>query len=287
MNAVLLIDKPKDWTSQDVATKVRKTLKLDKVGHAGTLDPMATGVLVLLLNQATKLSDYLLMEDKEYECEIIIGKATTTEDTTGEVVETKVVKETLDVDLVLESLIGPLEQVPPMYSSIKYEGKKLYELARRGEVVERKSRNIEIFSIKRTSEVTYENGEAKFRFQTRVSKGTYIRTLCVEIGRRLNFPALMGDLRRICSGNFRIEDAYTLEDVLAGRFQTISMVDAVLMNTVIEVSDEQAKNIKNGLKLKLEATDKEVMLTKNNELLAIYEQDELPNIYKARRVWNY
>ena len=283
MNGIIIVDKPKDWTSQDVATKIKRTLKVDKVGHAGTLDPLATGVLVILVNGATKLSDYLLNEDKVYECEIVIGKATDTEDVMGTVTESKEVTNALDVDSVLEGLIGPLEQMPPMYSSIHHNGKKLYELARKGIVVERVSRTIEVFDIKRTSEIVYENNEARFSFMAKVSKGTYIRTLCVEIGNRLNFPAYMNELRRLRSGNFDLASSVTIEDIINGNYELIPMIESLKSKRVIEVNEEEYRKIENGMKINLDETALEVVLTKGGELIAIYEKDN--NMYKAKRIW--
>ena len=132
INGILLVDKPKGITSQSLLTKIKKQLQVKKIGHAGTLDPLATGLMVVLLGSATKLSDYLLNNEKEYQCEILIGKSSNTEDITGSIVDSKEVKRITDVEKVLNSLIGTLKQVPPMYSSIHHNGIKLYELARQG-----------------------------------------------------------------------------------------------------------------------------------------------------------
>lgn len=283
MNGIIIVDKKKGWTSQDILTKIKKTLKLKKIGHAGTLDPLATGVMVVMLNDATKLSDYLMNDEKEYLCEIVIGKATDTEDCQGKIIDEKEVNELNNVDDVLNSLIGKLEQIPPMYSALHHNGVKLYELARAGIEVEREKRNVEVFSIKRTSDIVIENGEAKFSFITRVSKGTYIRTLCVEIGNRLGFPAYMNELRRLSSGVMRIEDASTLEDVLQGNFKLINMLEVFKDYTIIEVNEYLDSKIKNGMKVKINCQDDLVVFSKNNELYAIYEKDN--GFYKAKRVW--
>lgn len=205
MNGIIIVDKPRDWTSQDVITKIKHLLRVKKVGHAGTLDPLATGVLVVLVNDATKLSDYLMAERKEYMCEVVLGQATDTEDVMGKVVEAKKVSKLNQVDEVLASLKGVITQVPPMYSSIHHEGRKLYELARQGITVERKPREIEVYDIYRTTDIVYENDIAKFSFIANVSKGTYVRTLCVEIGKRLGYPAYMNALRRTKAGEFTVE----------------------------------------------------------------------------------
>ena len=140
MNGIIIVDKPKTWTSHDVINKIKRILKAKKIGHAGTLDPDATGVLVVLLNEATKLSDYLIADEKEYEFEIVIGESTETEDASGNIIDEKKVDQLENVDEVLNSLIGQLEQVPPMYSSVHVEGRKLYEYAREGLTIERKAR---------------------------------------------------------------------------------------------------------------------------------------------------
>ena len=283
MNGILVVDKEKDWTSQDALTKIKHLLKLKKVGHVGTLDPLATGVLVVLVNEATKLSDYLMSDNKEYLCEIVVGKATDTEDVTGEVIAEKKVEILANVDEVLQSLQGTISQVPPMYSSIHHEGKKLYELARQGITVNREARDIEIFSIKRTSEVTYQDGLAKFSFLAKVSKGTYIRTLCVEIGNRLNYPAHMNALRRTKSGFFNLDQAVTINDISNNNYSLLNMIEVFQDKKIIEVTDELEKRIKNGMKVLVDSNDEMVIFTKNHELLAIYEKED--KIYKAKRVW--
>ncbi len=283
MNGIIIVDKKKDWTSQDILTKIKKSKKFNKIGHAGTLDPLATGVMVVMINEATKLSDYLMNDEKEYLCEIIIGKATDTEDSQGNIISESEVKELKNVDEVLNSLVGKLDQIPPMYSALHHNGVKLYELARRGIEVEREKRLVEIFSINRTSDIVIENGEAKFSFITRVSKGTYIRTLCVEIGNRLGFPAYMNELRRLSSGNMRIEDASTLDDVLAGNFKLINMLEVFKNYKIIEVDEYLDSKIKNGMKVKVDCDQNLIVFSKNNDLYAIYEKDN--ELYRAKRIW--
>ncbi|MDD2493524.1 MAG: tRNA pseudouridine(55) synthase TruB, partial [Bacilli bacterium] len=176
MDGIVLINKEQGLTSQDVVSRVKRLLNLKKVGHAGTLDPLATGVVVVLLEEATKLSNYLLNEEKVYEAEITIGVATDTEDATGKIIDSKKVLpiEIAAIDRVLADLVGELEQIPPMFSAIKTSGKKLYELARQGLSIPRAARRIEIRSLTRTSEAFYEQDVLKFSFITRVTKGTYI-----------------------------------------------------------------------------------------------------------------
>lgn len=288
MSGILLVNKEKGYTSQDVVSRIRRIFNIKKVGHAGTLDPLATGVVVVLINEATKLSNYLLEEDKEYACEIVIGKATDTEDATGKIVEEKEV-EALDnskVDSILKSINGRIMQVPPMYSAIKMDGKKLYELARKGITVEREPRFVNIYSLDRTSDTIVKNNEAVFSFVTKVSKGTYIRTLCTEIGLRLEYPAYMNNLVRISSGNFKIEDSYSLKDIEEGNYKIIPMLEALNNYRQFEVDEEQAKKVKNGMPIpnkEMYNNEELIVLSYNKELLAIYKKSGIE--YKAERVW--
>lgn len=284
MNGILLIDKPLNWTSQDVVTKLKRILKIKKIGHAGTLDPLATGLLVVLVGEATKLSNYLLEEDKKYHATVLVGAATLTEDSEGEIIERKTVTRLDNVDMILESLIGELEQTPPMFSAIKQDGKKLYDLARKGLVVERKTRTVNIYDIKRISDICYYNGEAEFSVLTHVSKGTYIRSLAVEIGSRLNYPAYLKGLRRVSSGKMTIDDCVTIEDVQNGNYKLLSMLE-VLNYPEIVLDEEMHKKIVNGMTVKLDNIDYEtVKMSYNNELVAIYQKSG--QYYKAVRVWN-
>ncbi len=285
INGILLVDKPKGITSQSLLTKIKKQLKIKKIGHAGTLDPLATGLMVVLLGSATKLSDYLLNNEKEYQCEILIGKSSDTEDITGNIIDSKEVTKITDVEKVLASLIGTLKQVPPMYSSIHHNGTKLYELARQGIEVEREARTIEVKNIKLISDVIYKDQCAYFSYLTTVSKGTYIRTLCTEIGKRLGYPALMNDLRRVKSGKFTINDACTIDNIIHNNYHVISNYEAMKDKNIIEVDEKMYHNILNGKMITLDCEQPIVFLGYQNELVAIYEQVE-KNIYKAKRVWN-
>ncbi|HRT69181.1 MAG TPA: tRNA pseudouridine(55) synthase TruB [Bacilli bacterium] len=289
MDGILLINKEQGFTSQDVVSKVKKILNLKKAGHAGTLDPMATGLVVVLLEEATKLSSYLLNEEKVYEAEVTLGIATDTEDRTGTIVSSKTV-DRLDIgylDRILKGLIGKQEQIPPMFSAIKSSGKKLYELARQGISIPREARQIEILDLKRTSEVYYEDGIAKFSFITRVTKGTYIRTLCTEIGFRLNYPAHMSALKRLASGKFTLEQSFSLEELVAGKVEIISPLQAMADRKIVRLDEKEYKKVKNGMTLANKEKFAEcdlVVLEYQNRLVAIYKKDEKG--YKAERVWN-
>ena len=187
MDGVLIINKPKGYTSHDIVNIVKKELNITKVGHAGTLDPMATGVLIILLGKATKLSNYLMDHDKEYIATLKLGKRTDTLDSEGQIIEEKEIpalsKE--NINEVLLSFLGKSKQIPPMYSAIKINGKKLYELARKGEEIERKEREIEIYEIEFIKLKEENNKVSEIEFKVNCSKGTYIRTLCEEIAKKL------------------------------------------------------------------------------------------------------
>ena len=211
-DGILLVDKPSGWTSHDVVAKVRAHFGFKKVGHCGTLDPMATGLLVLVLGRATRLSEKLTSDDKSYEGAIQLGSTTNTEDADGETLETKPVPPLTEADLlaVLNKFKGDTYQTPPMVSAIKHQGRPLYKLARKGIVVEREPRLVHIYDLRL---LAMELPRLKFRMTC--SKGTYVRTLAADIGRDLGCGAHLAELRRTAAGKFKLEDAHTLEQILA------------------------------------------------------------------------
>lgn len=205
-----MIDKPSGWTSMDVCAKLRGILKEKRVGHGGTLDPMATGVLPVFAGTATKAVEFAEKGDKEYIAGLRLGVVTNTQDSTGEILENHpVTVGPEEVRAVLPRFTGPLQQVPPMYSAIKRDGKKLYELARAGKEVHRDPRPVTIYDL----ELLEQTGEAEYRLRVRCSKGTYVRTLCHEIGAALGCGGCMSSLRRTMAAGFTLEDAVTLEQV--------------------------------------------------------------------------
>ena len=217
MNGILIVDKKIGETSFDVIRDVRKKYNMKKVGHTGTLDPMATGVLPILLGDATKLSDFLMDHDKEYVAILKLGKKTNTGDSEGEVIEEgKIPKlETSKIEEVLKEFLGTSMQTPPMYSAIKVNGKKLYEYARAGEEIERNKRKIEIFKMEL---ISYKDDEIEYKVNC--SKGTYIRTLCEDISEKLGTVGYMKSLRRTRVGEFSLEDTgkiFSIEDVMKNR----------------------------------------------------------------------
>jgi tRNA pseudouridine55 synthase len=209
MDGILIINKPSGITSHDVVDFIRRKFNMKRVGHAGTLDPMATGVLVMLLGKATKLSNTFINDDKEYIAKISFGKSTDTQDSSGRAIEEKNI-DSLDIEVIkkaFENFKGDIEQIPPMVSAIKYKGKKLYQLARLGKTVVREPRKIRISDIEI---LNYKFPELTFR--VRCSKGTYVRTLCEDIGKFMGIPSHMSGLIRTKSGDFLLEDSKNMED---------------------------------------------------------------------------
>jgi len=213
MDGILIVKKEKGCTSHDVVAKVKRIAKT-KVGHTGTLDPMATGVLPLLLGEGTKLSKYLIEHDKIYEAVVQLGKKTDTADGEGKVIEEKEVATNLvtieRIQTVLKQLEGKQKQKPPIYSAIKIKGKKLYEYARKNETIEIPEREIEIYSMQF---ISYDEKEQTISFRVHCSKGTYIRSLCETIAERLNTVGYMKELNRVKGGDFTIEKAVSIEEI--------------------------------------------------------------------------
>ncbi|RCW50166.1 tRNA pseudouridine(55) synthase TruB [Paenibacillus prosopidis] len=214
MDGILAVWKPEGWTSHDVVAKVRRILKMKRIGHAGTLDPMVTGVLPLCLGRATRVVEYVQERPKAYEAVLQLGIATDTEDLTGTVIEQQSSVDVTEFDVreALKRFEGEIEQIPPMYSAVKIEGKRLYELAREGKTVERKPRLVTIHKIE-LIDAQLELEHPKISFSVVCSKGTYIRTLCVDIGKALGVPAAMAHLTRTMSGGITKESCLTLEQI--------------------------------------------------------------------------
>ncbi|MCK9858128.1 tRNA pseudouridine(55) synthase TruB [Paenibacillus sp. ATY16] len=214
MDGIIAVWKPAGWTSHDVVAKVRRIVRMKRIGHAGTLDPMVTGVLPLCLGRSTRVVEYLQERPKAYEAVIQLGTATDTEDLTGTVLEEQTgIKVTREQVLqVLQSFVGEIDQVPPMFSAVKVDGKRLYELAREGKTIERKSRKVTIHQIDLLDAVL-DADKPRFTFSVICSKGTYIRTLCVDIGRALGVPAAMAELTRTMSGGITREQCVTIEEL--------------------------------------------------------------------------
>ena len=211
MDGILNIDKPKDWTSHDVVAKIRSHFRIKKVGHAGTLDPNATGVLLICLGKATKKASFLTGQKKTYEGTLLLGTTTDTQDIKGKVIR-KMKVEKIDAELlssILKELTGDISQIPPMYSAVHYRGERLYKLARKGIKVNPEPRKVHIYSIELLS-----INIPEISIRVVCSKGTYIRTLANTIGEKLGYGACLKDLRRIQVGDFHIKDSLVLKDVL-------------------------------------------------------------------------
>lgn len=214
LEGVLPVMKPAGWTSHDVVAKVRRLVGMKRIGHTGTLDPQVTGVLPLCLGRATRIVEYIQDLPKEYEATVVIGLATDTEDLTGQVVERadSITLTEADVRAVLPAFVGKIEQVPPMYSAVKIDGKRLYEIARAGKQVERQARTVTIFELEVLG-MDLQAPAPELTFRVLCSKGTYIRTLCVDLGRKLGYPAVMKQLVRTRTGNIGLADTLDLDQI--------------------------------------------------------------------------
>lgn len=282
-NGILPLVKPKGMTSHDCVVRLRKLLKMKRVGHAGTLDPNVTGVLVLCIGQATKVAQYLTDHPKEYEAEITLGTGTTTEDADGQVVERKDISSPIPFHALrstVESMVGEMIQVPPMYSAVKVKGKRLYQYALEGKEVERPKRKIHIKSMKIISRHDVDENRPSFRIKVTCSKGTYIRTLAVDIGKKLGYPAHMSFLERTKSGPFTLADASTFADVehaLSRKCfekRLFPLEKAVVHFDKLVVDEATAEKVKNGTVLPLakhkSPNNRWAVYSKSGELLAVY-----------------
>ena len=210
MNGIVIVDKPEGWTSQDVVSKLRGVLHTKRIGHGGTLDPMATGVLPVFVGRATRGVEFFEHAEKTYEAALRLGITTDTEDITGNVLEEKPVSVTREaLDAVLAQFRGEIQQIPPMYSALKINGQKLCDLARKGKEVARKPRTITIFQLEL---LEFDGSTARLR--VRCSKGTYIRTLCKDIGEKLGCGGCMASLRRVSAGSYTISEAVPLAELV-------------------------------------------------------------------------
>ncbi|MDF2927275.1 MAG: truB [Paenibacillaceae bacterium] len=261
MNAegILPIWKPVDYTSHDVVAKARRILGIKRIGHTGTLDPAVTGVLPLCIGKATRLVEYIQELPKEYEARLVIGMATDTEDMTGQITERSesVYLDPETVRRAVASFVGIIQQIPPMYSAVKVDGKRLYELARSGETVERKSRQVTIYQIEILS-MNLELTQPEIVFRALCSKGTYIRTLCADIGKALGYPAVMGGLVRTATGGMTRERCVTLEELadaksrgeealstlLVPSDEAVSFFPAVAVNAAMALAATQGKTLR-------------------------------------------
>lgn len=276
MNGIIIINKHKGCTSHDIVYKVKKMFN-EKVGHTGTLDPMATGVLPLLIGKGTQCSKYLINHDKIYNVTLQLGEKTDTADSEGKVIETKEVKEeTLkkeNIEKIFEKFKGKQEQIPPIYSAIKVNGKKLYEYARKGQVVEIKPRKIEIYNIVL---LNINEKQKQIEFQVSCSKGTYIRSLCEDIAQRLETVGYMLELKRIQVGNFNIKEAITIEQ-LENNIDNKEFIEENFIQfeeifknkEKIELDDRKLRLFLNGVQLTIGKEDGTYKIYNNNKFIGI------------------
>ncbi|OEH92315.1 tRNA pseudouridine(55) synthase TruB [Bacillus solimangrovi] len=292
MDGILPLYKPRGMTSHDCVFKVRKLLKTKKVGHTGTLDPEVDGVLPLCIGRATKIAEYITESEKEYEAEITLGTATETEDAHGDIIESKAVAETIavaNIEAVLKSFIGDITQIPPMYSAVKVNGKKLYEYARQGIAVERPERTVTIHDITMLSNDPVTDKNTTFSIRVTCSKGTYVRTLAVDIGKALGYPAHMSKLTRHSSGGFQLEDCVTFDKIEMDNYNLIPMEVPLSKLTKLTVNETLEKAVKNGAVLPIakECIGLERFGVWNtvNECIAIYKpHPSKPGVMKPEKV---
>lgn len=279
MNGILIIDKPKGITSRDVVNKVIKTLNTKKVGHTGTLDPIATGVLVICVGSATKLVDELTSNDKEYIASVCLGTITDTLDTEGNILKKeKCIKTKEEIIQALNSFKGTYLQEVPKYSAVKVNGKKLYEYARSNIEIDLPKRNVEIKDIKLLDDIEYINDKTIFKFSCTVSKGTYIRSLIRDIALKLNTIGIMTDLRRVRQGSFKIEDSIKIDEIDNNKL--INIID-VLNVKKVELNSDIEKKVINGTIIDNIYNSDKVLFIKNNEAIALYkEKDNMLRPYK-------
>ena len=254
MNGIVIIDKPQDWTSQDVTARLRRVFNTRRIGHGGTLDPMATGVLPVFVGRATRGVEFFEHAEKTYEATLRLGLMTDTEDTSGTVLEQREVSISEEEFLgILPQFRGKIQQIPPMYSALKVGGQKLCDLARKGREVERQPREIEIFQLDCLS---FDGVEARLR--VRCSKGTYIRTLCKDIGVALETGGCMASLRRVQAGEYTIEESVPLQQLLEAEdpAQYLRAVDTMFRNyPAVTLTEKQALRCRNGNSFSVKMAD--------------------------------
>lgn len=288
MEGLLPLWKERGMTSHDCVFKLRKILHTKKIGHGGTLDPDVDGVLPICIGKATKVIEYLTDSGKTYQGEITLGFSTTTEDKSGEVVEKQAVTERISekkIDQIMDSFLGEITQIPPMYSAVKVNGKRLYEYARNNETVERPSRKAQIYRFERTSELNWdqEKGLLSWRFEVDCGKGTYVRTLAVDTGKKLGFPAHMSDLTRTASAGMNQKQAITLAQV--AEYMENGTISEYLLPIEagvekfprVDISEAVWQKVKNGMRLDYNAfglptmPDQEIALFYQNQVVSIYQ----------------
>ncbi|HFI0533296.1 TPA: tRNA pseudouridine(55) synthase TruB [Streptococcus suis] len=290
MSGIINVKKEAGMTSHDVVFKLRKILQEKKIGHGGTLDPDVTGVLPIAVGKATRMIEYMQEEGKIYEGEITLGYSTTTEDASGDIIERTPVLDIAEqaVDEAMTSFVGTITQIPPMYSAVKVNGRKLYEYARAGEEVERPQRQIDIYSFERTSPIELADNCARFTFRVRCGKGTYVRTLSVDLGAKLGYASHMSKLERTGSAGMSLTDALTIEEIA----DKVSQEDYSFLRPieqgigdllVVELTADQVTEAKFGRFVALDSQANLLAGFSQGKLVAILEKRD--QLYKPRKVF--
>ncbi|MDN5952476.1 MAG: tRNA pseudouridine(55) synthase TruB [Loigolactobacillus coryniformis] len=300
MNGILPLYKPRGMTSHDCDAQLRRLFHTRRVGHGGTLDPNVDGVLPICIGTATKVVDYLVAGGKTYQGEVTLGFATTTEDLDGEVFEKTPLTaafSTAQIDAQMQTFIGTITQIPPMFSAVKVKGRRLYDYARAGETVERPQRQVTLTDFKRLNEPEFDAvaGTQKFRFEVSCSKGTYVRTLAVDLGRKLGVAAVMSALTRVQSGGFTLADTIDLDTVAKlsaeDKLATIlrPMETALSAYPQVELTAEQWAKVQNGAFLpraELTQLDEVIALVYDQKIKALYRpHPEYPHLFQPVKMF--
>lgn len=273
MNGILIVNKPKNYTSRDIVNIISKKLNAKKVGHTGTLDPIAEGVLVVPIGRALKISELLTSEKKEYIAKVILGYETDMLDITGKEIKRNIPNVDKDKLIeVLNSFIGKYNQEVPMYSAVKVNGRKLYEYARSNIQITPPSKIVEIYSISLLEGPIYKDDTVEFTMKCEVSKGTYIRSLIRDIAYKLSTYGTMKELIRTKQGSFLLEDAFTLEDIQKDNYKLLSIKEALPNIKITKIDDKTLKQVKNGMVLdKFFEEEISLLVDKNGREIAIYK----------------
>lgn len=273
MNGILIVNKPKGYTSRDIVNIISKKLNTKKVGHTGTLDPIAEGLLVVPIGRALKISELLTSEKKEYIAKVILGYETDMLDITGKEIKRNIPNVDKDKLIeVLNSFIGKYNQEVPMYSAVKVNGRKLYEYARSNIQIKPPSKIVEIYSISLLEEPIYKDDTVEFTMKCEVSKGTYIRSLIRDIAYKLSTYGTMKELIRTKQGSFLLEDAFTLEDIQKDNYKLLSIKEALPNIKITKIDDKTLKQVKNGMVLdKFFEEEISLLVDKDGREIAIYK----------------
>ena len=277
-DGILIVNKEKGMTSRDVVNIISGIFHTKKVGHCGTLDPMATGVLIICIGKYTKLVEILTGYEKIYEFEACLGIETDTLDIEGKVLEEEnCILDNKKIDEAIEKFPKSYMQKVPIYSAVRIDGKKLYEYARNGEEVVIPERNVHIYNLKRTSDVKIIDDHTFFKGEIKVSKGTFIRSFVRDFAYSLNAIGMMNGLTRIKQGNFSIENSYTIDDIKQGNYKFIDIKEALNSYPIYKLNEKEASIIKNGALIDKKYKEEKVVFEFDDQILAIYQDYEKDN----------